>query len=144
MHVKKVFENLDLWLWLRPSYKPGGLAGPVLLNGSDPALEAVASSLEEAVRLFGRGTRRFKCNPPAGAEQRWIGRLVVAIDPAAPADQRMRYSREEAELRIPPSCVALLAEALRSLQASEKKHGYAIGRGTPWGLDLSPDWQGIE
>jgi hypothetical protein len=158
---KKEFRDLDLWVW-RTEYDP---RGNILINGMEPALRALARGLGEmlqSVALYGRGTRRFRCNPPEesdlaredptvqGVRFHWFDWLVVKVEEgvsdgaAVPSRGTTLWSdavpRTSRSLSKPWNSTSPRSPLKASPEGGPPLHGHEA---LP-GLWFSPDWLGIE
>lgn len=153
---RKEFSNLEFYLW-RIRYLPSKKwREEILLMGSDEALTIIIESLRNMLDTFetyGRGTRKFRCNPPSDvdlpkyvqgqrAKIQWLNWLIVKLSASALEDAPYLMTEKTITVHYNPRTVTEFIEAARAQISSESQYGH--GRYAPGGLWFSPDWLGIE
>ena len=90
---QKVFEDLNFQIWLIKDEQSGKWREEVYIMGDDGALGTIKDSLQgllDVFQTYGKGTRKYKCNPPSdfdhvafgkenGVTIRWLDQLVVRL-----------------------------------------------------------------
>jgi hypothetical protein len=153
---KKEFHVLGFYLWRIKEISRDEWREEIYLSATDEALDIIIQSLTEVLSTldqYGKGTRKFKCNPPEdldfntyGEEHcvkfQWLDWFIVKVS-------KETTEERPAELDGCNVTLHLGAESLREFIKVAKKHyttyeQYAHGRNVAGGLRFSPDWLGIE
>ncbi|MCJ7818152.1 MAG: hypothetical protein MUP60_04830, partial [Candidatus Thorarchaeota archaeon] len=65
---RKVFDDLNFQIWRVKDEQSRKWRDEVYIMGDDESLQIFRDSLQSLLNLFqtyGKGTKKFKCNPPA-------------------------------------------------------------------------------
>lgn len=118
----KHFTDLDLQLWQLEGAAHGRAtvgSRHALMAGGEGVFEAIASSIDGLLASFGRGNRRYCCNPPAplpaGVRLRWLEELHLRVAEAASEAGDFSLEGGTFAIALPPKAAGWLAEQLRGL-----------------------------
>jgi len=153
---RKEFQDLQFYLWRVRSERTGEWREEVFLIGDDCALETLIESLLgllDDCRRYGKGTRKYKCNPPQdfdhvtyGRQHRvriaWLDSLVVRIGPDVSNDECCILENNVVTIRVNPMTLGQIIAGARAQLDPSKRYGH--GSTAACGLRFSPDWLGIE
>jgi hypothetical protein len=124
--------------------------------GDDDALRTLSQSLKSLLGLFqtyGKGTKKYKCNPPAdldirafgqenGVQIQWLDMLIVRMGFDALDNEPFLLVDFNVELSVNPSTLKQFIEKTDAYLNSEQQ--FAHGSDAVCGLRFSPDWIGAE
>jgi len=153
---RKEWSDLEFYLWRVRRRHRTDWPKMIYLYGSPAALQTLVDSLKGLLadfKTYGRGTRRFKCNPPrdfdfeqygkkVGAKFEWFDWLIVKLTPDAPDDALYNIEGKNINLVLNPHSLAEFISAATSQFSGDRK--YAHGQQAPAGLYFAPDWLGME
>lgn len=153
---RKEFQDLQFYLWRIRSERTGEWREEILLMGDNRALETLIESLLGLLddsKRYGKGTRRYKCNPPRdfdhvayGRQHRvrigWLDSLVVKIGPDVSNDEFYILENNVVSIRVNPMTLDQIIAGARAQLDPSKRYGH--GSTAACGLRFSPDWLGIE
>ncbi len=123
---------------------------------ADNALQTLSDSLQALLNLFqtyGKGTKKYKCNPPTdfnhreydqehGVQIQWLDMLVVRLGFDALDNEPFILDDFTVELSVNPATLKQFIERTQAYLASTEKYGH--GAEAVCGLRFSPDWVGAE
>ncbi len=153
---RKEFQDLKFYLWRIRDERRGEWRKEVFLIGDDHALETFSESLLgllDNYNRYGKGMRRYKCNPPRdfdhvaygrknGVRIDWLESLVVRVAPEVPNDELYTLEGNIVTLRVNPTTLNQLVSGARAQLDPSKRYGH--GSSAAGGLWFSPDWLGVE
>jgi hypothetical protein len=153
---RKELSDLDLQVWRLQDERSGKWRDEVYLMGSDESLRSLCESLQVVLNLvqtYGKGTRKYKCNPPAdfdtvsfgkenGVQIQWLDWLIVRLGLDAMDNELFILEDFNVELRVNPSTLKQFIDQLQKYIDSDLQ--YPHGTHLVCGLRLSPDWVGAE
>ncbi len=153
---KKVFDDLNFQIWQVKDEQSGKWRDEVYIMGDDESLQTIKDSLQrllDVFQIYGKGTKKYKCNPPTdfdhvtygkehGATIRWLDQLVVRIGLDAMDNEPFILDGFEVGISVNPSTMKLFIEKLQEYLDSDEK--YTHGKELVCRLRLSPDWVGAE
>jgi hypothetical protein len=153
---KKEFNNLNFQIWRVKDERSGKWRNEVYIMGDDDALQTVRDSLQSLLGLlqtYGKGTKKFKCNPPTdfdfktygqehGVQIQWQDMLIVRLGLDAMDNEPLILDDFAVELSVSP---ATLKQFIEKIQAYlNAPHQFGHGADAVCGLRFSPDWLGAE
>lgn len=153
---KKIFTDLEFFLW-RIRYLPREeWREEILVMGSNKALETILQaliSMRSDLQEYGKSTRKFLCNPPEdidviqyanehNAEVEWLNWLIVKIAPGVKENTPFELRDKVVYLWLNEQTLEKYLEILQN-QINSKSQ-YPHGQAAPGGLFFSPDWLGAE
>ena len=153
---QKVFEDLNFQIWQIKDAQTGKWRDEVYIMGDDESLTTVRNSLQglfDIFRIYGKGTRKYKCNPPAdfdhiafgkenGVEIRWMDQLIVRLGMDALDDEPFILEDFVVRLNMSPNTIKQFID--RTTAYLETENQFAHGADAVCGLRFSPDWVGAE
>ena len=153
---KKEFLDLNFQIWRVKDERSGKWRDEVYIMGDDDSLRTISDSLQALLNLlqtYGKGTKKFKCNPPAdfdhkaygkenGVEIQWLDMLVVRLGLDAMDDEPFILDDFTVELSISPATLKQFIERTQAVLNSTQQYGH--GSDAVCGLRFSPDWLGAE
>ena len=153
---KKEFNDLNFQIWRVKDERSGKWRNEVYIMGDDEALQTLADSLQSLLNLlqtYGKGTKKFKCNPPAdfdfktyGEEHdvqiQWQDMLVVRLGLDAIDNEPFILDDFTVELSVNPNTLKKFIERTQAYLNSTLQYGH--GADAVCGLRFSPDWLGAE
>ena len=153
---KKVFESLNFQLWRVKDLQNDRWRDEIYLMGDDEALRTLSLSLKSLHGLFqtyGKGTRKYKCNPPTdfdhkafgqenGVQILWLDMLIVRMGPDAMDNEPFILDDFNVELAVNPVTLKMFIERIDAYLNSDLQYGH--GSDAVCGLRFSPDWVGAE
>ena len=153
---RKELPDLNLQLWRIKDERSGQWRDEVYLMGDDDSLRTLIESLQAVLNLvqtYGKGTRKYKCNPPAvfdtaafgkenGVQIQWLDWLIVRLGLDAMDNEPFILEDFNVELRVNPGTLKQFIERLKAYLDSDQQ--YPHGSDLVGGLRLSPDWVGAE
>lgn len=74
---KKEFNDLNFQVWRVKDEQSGKWRDEIYIMGDDESLQTFSDSLQSLLNLFqtyGKGTKKYKCNPPADFDFRTYGK----------------------------------------------------------------------
>ena len=124
--------------------------------GDDESLQTLSDSLQALLNLFqtyGKGTKKFKCNPPAefdiktygqehGIQIQWQDMLVVRLGFDAMDNEPFILDDFTVELSVNPNTLTQFIERTQAYLDSTEQFGH--GADAVCGLRFSPDLIGAE
>ena len=151
---KKEFQDLNFQIWRVKDEQHGKWRDEVYIMGDDNALQTLSDSLQALLNLFqtyGKGTKKYKCNPPAdfdirafGEENKvqiqWLDMLVVRLGFDALDNEPFILDDFTVELSVNPATLKQFIERIQAYLASTERYGH--GAEAVCGLRFSPDWVG--
>ena len=153
---RKELPDLNLQLWRIKDERSGQWRDEVYLMGDDDSLRTLIESLQAVLNLvqtYGKGTRKYKCNPPAdfdhraygkdhGLQIQWLDKLVVRLGLDAMDNEPYILDQFTVELSVSPNTLKEFIEKIDAYLNSSARYGH--GKDAVCGLRLSPDWLGAE
>jgi hypothetical protein len=153
---KKVFEDLNFQIWRVKDLQSDKWRDDIYIMGDDDALQNLSNSLKSLLSLFqtyGKGTKKYKCNPPAdfdvrafgqenGVQIQWLDMLVVRLGFDALDNEPFILDDFVVELSVNPATLKLFIENTDAYLNSTEQFGH--GADAVCGLHFSPDWVGAE
>ena len=153
---KKEFNDLNFQIWRVKDERSGKWRNEVYIMGDDSALQTLRDSLQSLLNLlrtYGKGTKKFKCNPPAdfdfktyGEEHdvqiQWQDMLVVRLGLDAIDNEPFILDDFTVELSVNPNTLKKFIERTQAYLNSTLQYGH--GADAVCGLRFSPDWLGAE
>ena len=153
---KKEFNDLNFQIWRVKDERSGKWRNEVYIMGDDEALQTLADSLQSLLNLlqtYGKGTKKFKCNPPAdfdfktyGEEHdvqiQWQDMLVVRLGLDAIDNEPFILDDFTVELSVNPNTLKKFIERTQAYLNSTLQYGH--GADAVCDLRFSPDWLGAE
>jgi len=153
---RKEFQDLNFQLWRVKDEQSGKWRDEIYIMGDDDALQTLSDSLQALLALFqtyGKGTRKYKCNPPAdfdhvsfgkenGVQIQWLDMLVVRLGFDAIDNEPFILDDFTVELSVNPATLSKFIERTQAYLNSTEQYGH--GADAVYGLRFSPDWVGAE
>ena len=153
---QKVFEDLNFQIWLIKDEQNGKWREEVYIMGDDDSLGTIKDSLQgllDVFQTYGKGTRKYKCNPPSdfdhvsfgkenGVTIRWLDQLVVRLGFDAMDNEPFILENFVVNINANPSTLKIFIDRIQSYLESSNQ--YPHGTDAVCGLRLSPDWVGAE
>jgi len=153
---RKVFDNLNFQIWRIKDEQSGKWRDDIYIMGDDDALQTLRDSLQALLNLlqtYGKGTKKYKCNPPAdfdhktygkdhGVQIQWLDKLVVRLRLDAMDNEPYILDDFTVELSVSPNTLKEFIQKIDAYLNSTEQFGH--GRDVVCGLWLSPDWLGAE
>jgi len=153
---QKEFQDLNFQLWLIRDERSGKWRNEAYIIGDDDALRTIKDSLQgllDVFQTYGKGTRKYKCNPPSdfdhvafgkenGVTIRWLEQLVVRLGFDALDNEPFILEDFVVNVNVNPSTLKLFIERIQAYLDSDNQ--FAHGVDAVCGLRLSPDWVGAE
>jgi hypothetical protein len=153
---RKEFNDLNFQIWRVKDERSGKWRDEIYIMGDDEALQIFSDSLRSLLNLFqtyGKGTKKFKCNPPAdidfksygqehGVQIQWQDKLIVRLGFDAMDNEPFILNDFTVELSVNPNTLKHFIEKTQAyLNAT---HQFGHGADAVCGLRFSPDWLGAE
>ena len=153
---QKVFDDLKFQIWLVKDIRSGKWRDEVHIMGDDQSLTTLRDSLQglfDVFRTYGKGTRKYKCNPPAdfdhvafgkenGVEIRWLDWLVVRLGMDALDNEPFILEDFIVTINVSPNTMKQFIDRTTAYLESDLQ--FAHGADAVCGLRFSPDWVGAE
>lgn len=153
---RKEFDSLDFQVWIVRDENKGKWRSEVYIIGSNDALETIRDSLQgllDVFQTYGKGTRKYKCNPPADFDHiaygrknnvtiRWLETLVVRLGFDAMDNEPFILEDYVVTLNVNPNTLKVFIDRIGNYIDSPQQYGH--GAEAVCGLRFSPDWLGIE
>ena len=153
---RKVFDDLNFQIWRIKDERSGKWRDEIYIMGDDESLKIFSDSLQSLLNLFqtyGKGTKKFKCNPPAdfdfksygqehGVQIQWQDMLVVRLGFDAMDDEPFILDDFTVELSVNPKTLKQFIEKTQAYLNSTQQFGH--GADAVCGLRFSPDWLAAE
>jgi len=153
---RKEFNDLNFQIWRVKDERSGKWRDEVYIIGDDAALQTLSDSLQSLLNLlqtYGKGTKKFKCNPPTdfdvrtygeehGVQIQWQDMLVVRLGLDAMENEPFILDDFTVELSVSPSTLKQFIEKTQAYLNSKLQYGH--GADAVCGLRFSPDWIGAE
>ncbi|MGQ4911903.1 MAG: hypothetical protein ACTSV3_02485 [Candidatus Thorarchaeota archaeon] len=153
---RKEFDDLNFQIWRVKDDDSGRWRDEIYLTGDDDALRTLSDSLQsllDVFQVYGKGTKRYRCNPPKdlnlenygqehGVQIQWLDMLVVRIGFDAMDDEPFILNDFVVELSVNPSTLKRFIDRTRAYLGSTDR--YTHGTEAVCGLRFSPDWSGTE
>ncbi len=153
---RKEFDSLDFQVWIVRDENKGKWRSDVYIIGSNDALGTIRDSLQgllDVFQTYGKGTRKYKCNPPADFDHiaygrknnvtiRWLETLVVRLGFDAMDNEPFILEDYVVTLNVNPNTLKVFINRIGNYIHSPQQYGH--GAEAVCGLRFSPDWLGIE
>ena len=153
---KKEFNDLNFQIWRVKDERSGKWRDEVYIMGDDSSLQTLHDSLQSLLNLlqtYGKGTKKFKCNPPAdfdfrtygqehGVQIQWQDMLIVRLRLDAMDNEPYILDDFTVELSVSPNTLRQFIERIQAYLSSTEQFGH--GADAVCGLRFSPDWLGAE
>ncbi len=153
---KKEFTDLNFQIWRVKDERNDKWRDEVYIMGDDDALRTLSESLQALLSLaqtYGKGTKKYKCNPPTdfdhvsfgkknGVQIQWQDMLVVRLGFDAMDNEPFIIDDFTVELSVNPATLTKFIEQTQAYLNSTEQYGH--GRDAVCGLRFSPDWVGAE
>jgi hypothetical protein len=153
---KKEFNDLNFQIWRVKDERSEKWRNEVYIMGDDESLQILSDSLQALLNLFqtyGKGTKKFKCNPPSdfdfrtygqehGVQIQWLDMLVVRLGFDAMDNEPFILDDFTVELSVNPNTLKQFIERTQAYLNSTQQFGH--GADAVCGLRFSPDWVGAE
>jgi len=153
---RKEFQDLQFHLWRIKDERRGEWREEIYLMGKDDVLETLVESLQGMSSMFqtyGKGTRKYKCNPPEefdhiaygkahGVKIQWLDMLIVRMGFDAMDNEPFILDNFNVELSVNPATLKLFIDRTDAYLNSDLQYGH--GAEAVCGLRFSPDWVGAE
>lgn len=153
---RKVFDDLNFQIWRVKDEQSGKWRDEVYIIGDDESLQILSDGLQALLNLFqtyGKGTKKFKCNPPSdfdfrtygekhGVQIQWQDMLVVRLGFDAMDNESFIIDDFTVELSVNPNTLKEFIEKTQAYLNSPEQFGH--GADAVCGLRFSPDWLGAE
>ena len=153
---RKEFNNLNFQIWRVKDERSGKWREEVYIMGNDEALQTILDSLRSLLNLlqtYGKGTKKYKCNPPTdidfkkfgqehGVQIQWLDMLIVRLALDAMDDEPYILDDFTVELSVSPNTLKQFIEKLKAYLDSTQQFGH--GTDAVCGLRFSPAWVGAE
>ncbi|MHA1137687.1 MAG: hypothetical protein ACTSSE_14490 [Candidatus Thorarchaeota archaeon] len=149
---RKEYNDLNFQIWRIKDEQSGKWRDEIYIMGDDEALQTLSDSLQSLLNLFqtyGKGTKKFKCNPPAdfdfksygqehGVHIQWQDMLVVRLGFDAMDNEPFILDDFTVELSVNPSTLKQFIEKTQAYLNAPQQFGH--GADAVCGLRFSPDW----
>ncbi len=156
IHDRKVFDDLNFQVWRVKDERSGKWRDEIYIMGDDDALQILRDSLQSLLNLlqtYGKGTKKYKCNPQAdfdyktygkdhGVQIQWLDKLVVRLGLDAVDNEPYILDQFTVELSVSPNTLKEFIESTDAYLNSTEQFGH--GANAVCGLRFSPDWLGAE
>ncbi|TFH10076.1 MAG: hypothetical protein E4H14_03280 [Candidatus Thorarchaeota archaeon] len=153
---RKEFNDLNFQIWRVKDEQSEKWRNNVYIMGDDVAFQTLSDSLQSLLNLFqtyGKGTKKFKCNPPVdfdfntygkehGVQIQWQDMLVVRLGFDAMDNEFLNLNDFTVELSVNPNTLKQFIEKTQAYLSSPEKYDH--GSEAVCGLRFSPDWLGAE
>ena len=153
---RKELTDLDLQIWRIRDERSDKWRDEIYSMGDDESLRVLGESLQALLNLvqtYGKGTRKYKCNPPAdfdaasfgkenGVQIQWLDWLIVRLGLDAMDNEPFILEDFNVDLRVNPGTLKVFIERINAYLDSDSQ--YPHGSDLVCGLRLSPDWVGAE
>ena len=153
---RKEFQDLQFHLWRVKDERSGKWRDEIYLIGKDDVLKTLAESLRGMSSMFqtyGKGTRKYKCNPPEefdhvaygrdnDVEIHWLDTLIVKLSHDAKDDAHYSLQDEIGTIQVHPKILEQFIEGIMKQLNQTSRYGH--GSNAVSGLWFSPDWLGAE
>lgn len=153
---KKEFTDLNFQIWRVKDVRSDKWRDEIYIMGDDTALRTLSESLQALLALFqtyGKGTKKYKCNPPPdfdhvsfgkenGIQIQWLDMLIVRMGFDALDNERFILDDFAVELSVNPTTLKQFIEKTQAYINSTLQYGH--GADAVCGLRFSPDWVGAE
>ncbi|MDF1537396.1 MAG: hypothetical protein P1Q69_00620 [Candidatus Thorarchaeota archaeon] len=154
--TRNEFTDLNFQIWRVKDNRSDKWRDEVYIIGDDAALRTLGESLQALLILFqtyGKGTKKYKCNPPAGFDHvsfgkengvqiQWLDMLVVRLGFDAMDNEPFILDDFTVELSVNPATLSHFIERIQTHINSAEQYGH--GADAVCGLRFSPDWIGAE
>jgi len=153
---RKVFEDLNFQVWRVKDLHNDKWRDEIYIMGDDAALQTLSHSLKSLLGLFqtyGKGTKKYKCNPPTdldikafgednGIQIQWLDMLIVRMGFDALDNEQFILNDFMVELSVNPTTLKQFIDKTDAYLNSDQQ--FAHGADAVCGLRFSPDWVGAE
>ena len=153
---RKEYNDLNFQIWRIKDERDGKWRDEVYIMGDNEALQTLSDGLQSLLNLFqtyGKGTKKFKCNPPTdfdfrsygkehGVQIQWLDLLVVRLGFDAIDNEPFILDDFTVELSVNPKTLKQFIERTRAYLNSTLQYGH--GADAVCGMRFSPDWLGAE
>ena len=153
---RKNFDNLNFQIWRIKDERSGKWRDEVYIMGDDDSLQILRDSLQsllDLLQIYGKGTKKYKCNPPVdfdyktygknhGVQIQWLDMLVVRLGFDAIDDEPFILDEFTVELNVNPNTLKQFIDRTDTYLKSTEQFGH--GAEAVCGLRFSPDWLGVE
>ena len=153
---RKEFNDLNFQIWRIKDEHSGKWRDEIYIMGDDESLQILSESLQSLLNLFqtyGKGTKKFKCNPPTdfdfksygqehGVQIQWQDMLVVRLGFDAMDNEPFILDDFTVELSVNPITLKQFIEKTQAYLNATPQFGH--GADAVCGLRFSPDWVGAE
>ena len=153
---RKEFQDLHFHLWRIKDERRGEWREEIYLMGKDDVLETLVESLQGMSNMFqayGKGTRKYKCNPPKefdhvtygkehGVKIHWLDTLIVKLSHDAKDDAQYSLKDGVVTIQVNPNTLEQFIEGINKQLNQTSRYGH--GSNAACGLWFSPDWLGTE
>ncbi len=153
---KKIFQGLDFQIWHIWEERRERWRNEIYIIGDDEALQTMRNSLQGLLDMFqayGKGTRKYKCNPPTdfdyvsygqehGVKIQWLDSLVVRLSSDALDNEPFIIEDFVVTLNVSFHTLRTFIDRIQEQLDSAERYGH--GSVAVCGLRFSPDWLGIE
>lgn len=153
---QKEFKNLDFQIWHIWENRRKQWRDEIYIIGDDKALQIIRTSLQGLLDIFakyGKGMRKYVCNPPKDFDHRlygrqydirleWLDSLIVRLRPEAMDNELYTIENFVVTVNVNPNTLRIFIEKLDSVLTSTHKYGHGLD--AVCGLRFSPDWLGVE
>ncbi len=153
---RKEYNDLNFQIWRVKDERDGKWRDEVYIMGDNEALQTLNDSLQSLLNLFqtyGKGTKKYKCNPPTdfdfrtygqehGIQIQWLDLLDVRLGFDALDNEPFILDDFTVELSVNPKTLKLFIERTQAYLNSTLQYGH--GADAVCGLRFSPDWLGAE
>ncbi len=153
---KKEHVDLDFYIWRVKYLTSNEWQKEILLNGTDFALKTLIESLRnllESSKIYKKGTRKFKCNPPTDFKVQqyalknrtkieWVDWLIIKIDLGITPETHYILQDKKVTIIYNEDTLSQFIESINKQLHSKTQ--YPHGSTIPGGFYFSPDWLGRE
>ena len=153
---RKEFQNLQFHLWRIKDERRGEWREEIYLMGKYDVLETLVESFQGMSSMFqtyGKGTRKYKCNPPEefdhitygkahGVKIQWLDSLIVKLSHDAKDDAHYSLDDGVVTIQVNPKTLEQFIEGANKQLNQTSRYGH--GSDAACGLRFAPDWLGIE
>jgi len=156
LNNRKEFTDLNFQIWRVKDARSDRWREEIYIIGDDESLKILSDALQSLLNLFqtyGKGTKKFKCNPPTdfdfksfgkehGVQIQWLDWLVVRLGFDAMDNEPYIINDFTVELSVNPTTLKQFIERTKAYINSTTQFGH--GSDAVCGLRFSPDWVGAE
>jgi len=153
---RKEFTDLNFQIWRVKDIRSDKWREEIYIIGDDEALQIFRDALQSLLNLFqtyGKGTKKFKCNPPVdldlksfgeehGVQIQWLDWLIVRLGFDAMDNEPYILDDFVVDLSVNPNTLKQLIDRTQAYLDSDLQYGH--GADAVCGLRFSPDWLGAE